>query len=124
MHAEQTCVVKLQTVDISGQVLGNLGVLRKMGLEALTANRCNITITAIPQLKKLMHLSLQHNNITTLDGLVSAVPSLETLDIQHNALSAIPDITALRGLPMLAEIFVKGNPVADLPNWLEWKEFS
>eukprot|EP00042_Codosiga_hollandica_P033750 m.229714 g.229714 ORF g.229714 m.229714 type:complete len:446 (+) comp54258_c0_seq17:152-1489(+) len=108
---------KLQTLDISGQVLGNLGVLRKMGLEALTANRCNITITAIPQLKKLMHLSLQHNNITTLDGLVSAVPSLETLDIQHNALSAIPDITALRGLPMLAEIFVKGNPVADLPNW-------
>ena len=90
------------------------------GLEALTEldtlNLCKNFITSIAGLercKKLQTLMLAHNHLATADDLrhVLAVPSLVSLDLQHNRLDDVAVLGVLSALPDLRVLYLMGNPV-------------
>lgn len=61
----------------------------------------------------LIHAGLAYNALTSLPHLPTATPALVTLDVSHNALEHVDDLTsALAGHVNLNHVCVGGNPAA------------
>jgi hypothetical protein len=106
--------------------------LNSMGLKSLP--RC------VPSLSKLIELDLDHNQITRLTGLrsltqltllslrdnggitlgmakeISALGSLRSLRVGNCGLREVP--ASWQGLQLLEEIFLFGNPLTTIPDWI------
>eukprot|EP00051_Salpingoeca_urceolata_P007783 m.100468 g.100468 ORF g.100468 m.100468 type:complete len:886 (+) comp15401_c0_seq1:270-2927(+) len=82
------------------------------------------SICLVPQLfctltPALTEIHLANNQLTSLKGL-ERLPLLQYVDVRNNKLKTLPSVACLINLPVLNQLLLTGNPVADCKSyWLE-----
>lgn len=114
-------LTNLEVLNLSSMGLKSLPrcVLSLSKLEELELDSNQITrLTGLRSLKQLKLLSLRGNEIFT-PGMVkeiSALRSLRGLRIGHCGMTKVPE--SWQQLQLLEEIFLFGNPLTAIPDWL------
>ena len=111
-------LTKLSQLELSANRLSSLppdiGALTELTHLDASHNQIAIVPPEIGALTALVALDLSENEIesppTELGGLVS----LQTLDLANNRIVELPDLSAL---PLRA-LFLDGNPLAEVPEWV------
>lgn len=110
---------KLNTLVLSHNQICELD-----GLDALTSlSKLSVAhneITSFPRLqtlKNLKELRLNDNKICNIPEWVQDLSSLEILDIGNNSISNLDDLSNLSSCPNLHQLNIKGNPVAEHPEF-------
>lgn len=77
-------------------------------------------IENLSHMTKLTTLNLAHNHISTREGVehVLQVPSIQTIDLQHNKIEDPSVVDVFAALPDLRVLYLMGNPaVKSIPNY-------
>ncbi|XP_070581289.1 protein phosphatase 1 regulatory subunit 7-like [Ptychodera flava] len=107
---------KLQEVDLSNNKLTDISGLK--GLPNITTLNLsnnylsNESVKAVGKLKSLEDLNIAHNQIELLEPFISAMPSLQTLNVISNRIKHWKEICCLSKMATLVELFVSSNPFA------------
>jgi hypothetical protein len=102
LYLHENCIDKIQGLD--NQV------------ELDTLNLCKNFVTCIAGLSQCKHLQsllLAHNNLKSAEDIehILDIPSLITLDIQHNRIDDVRVLEVFAKMPDLRVLYLMGNPV-------------
>jgi len=104
---------KLIELDLSHNFLVSLDFLEPLvSLQSLDISHNNIKQWPKESLNlnELVKLDISSNKITDLSGINRVFPKLIVLDISDNQIGNSFQLDGIRELPLLTEIYVKGNP--------------
>jgi Leucine-rich repeat (LRR) protein len=89
---------------------------------AVRLDLADLNLTSLPDIfhlppfkERLQEFYLQNNRLTTLPESISHLKNLETLGLDTNALTEIPNLS---GLPGLKYLTLKYNQLKEVPSWL------
>ncbi|KXZ43849.1 hypothetical protein GPECTOR_79g128 [Gonium pectorale] len=100
---------------------GSLRALSRLTSLNLASNRLQ-TVQGLNGLSNLEQLNLSYNYITSLGGLSvlqGPLSKLRVLNLKHNQLSSLQAFSVLVGCMSLRWLQVAGNPVCQLPNYMQ-----
>eukprot|EP01029_Cantina_marsupialis_P001863 TRINITY_DN11696_c0_g1_i7.p1 TRINITY_DN11696_c0_g1~~TRINITY_DN11696_c0_g1_i7.p1 ORF type:complete len:376 (-),score=75.57 TRINITY_DN11696_c0_g1_i7:10-1137(-) len=89
-----------------------LNAFTHLSILKLNNNRIR-SLSAFPGMPNLTELYLSHNRLKTLKGVMKKFPALDVLDVSHNRIQDMDELTVLGSLEGLKEVFVAGNPVME-----------
>jgi len=108
-------LVNLKTVYLHENLIGKMeGLETLVELDTLNLSKNYIScVSGLDTCKKLTNLNLSSCALKTAEDIehVLQVPSLQTLDIQHNKIDDPRVVEILEQLPDLRVVYLQGNPV-------------
>lgn len=115
--ADDSVMVNIKTLDLSFNPLSSESIANVLGepktVRELHLAGCNVTHVTRLETPFLRYLNISHNDISTLsDTAFERTSLLETLDLSHNQLDAMP--TAWPMLTSLQTLNVSYNPIASI----------
>lgn len=109
LYLHENCIERIEGLD------------SQIDLDTLNVSKnCLKTIENLSHMKKLTSLNIAHNYIKSADDVrhILDVPSLQTVDLQHNKIDDPSIVEILSGMPDLRVLYLMGNPVVKkIPNY-------
>ncbi|XP_010414314.1 PREDICTED: LRR repeats and ubiquitin-like domain-containing protein At2g30105 [Camelina sativa] len=93
--------------------ISSFGSMQKLFLQGNGLSDESIQWEGISSLKRLMFLSISHNNLTVLPSAVGSLTSLRQLDVANNKLTSLPNELGL--LTQLEILKANNNRITSLP---------
>ncbi|CAE6020930.1 unnamed protein product [Arabidopsis arenosa] len=124
------CGSRVRVLDISENFIkevptkiSSFGSMQKLLLQGNGLSDESIQWEGIASLKRLMLLSISHNNLTVMPAAVGSLTSLRQLDVTNNKLTSLPnEITSLPesigNCSFLMEVDLSANILSELPETL------
>jgi len=107
-------LINLENLDLSNNLIekiDGLKTLKKLKYLSL-ANNFISTIINLEELNRLENLDLHQNQIHSIPiWFGKRLTSLKILNLANNQISSFDQITRLRGLYQLRELYLQGNPI-------------
>eukprot|EP01038_Epipyxis_sp_PR26KG_P011817 gene11817-15815_t len=102
LYLHENCIEKIEGIE-------NMRELDTLNLSKNYIRK----IENLDELNKLSSINLAHNSISTLEGVehLLLIPSIQTVDLQHNKIEDPAIVDILSKLPDLRVLYLTGNPV-------------
>eukprot|EP01134_Creolimax_fragrantissima_P002388 CFRG2388T1 len=112
---------KLNTLVLSHNMIEDVKAVRYLtALTKFSASHNKIrNMPDVTGLYDLVEIKMNDNLIVTVPESIQFAPNLKTLDLGNNRIKKFSDVKHLANLPVLKQLTLRGNPIADSADYRE-----